>query len=62
MQFAVTMLGHDCGVYALCFAEVMCKVVLLKEPKSQLQSISGEAVQKWRSDTKQLIAVLARGE
>jgi len=56
------MLGHDCGVYALCFAEVMCKVVLLKEPKSQLQSISGEAVQKWRSDTKQLIAALARGE
>ena len=52
--------GYDCGVYALCFVEVMCKIKLLKEPEVQLQSISEETVQQWRRGTKQLITDLAK--
>ena len=54
--------GYDCGVYALCFVEAMCKVKLLKEPEDKLQSISEETVQQWRRDTKQLITELAKQE
>ena len=52
--------GYDCGVYALCFVEVMCKIKLLKEPEDQLQSVSEETVQQWRRGTKQLITDLAK--
>ena len=54
------LVGYDCGVYALCFAEAMCRIKLLSDPESILQNISGSYVDKWRTDTKLMIGTLAK--
>lgn len=52
--------GYDCGVYALCFAEAVCRIKLLSDSESTLQNISGSDVDKWRKDTKIMIEALAK--
>lgn len=51
--------AYDCGVYALMFAERVCRVKLMNEPASLLTSISSEAVTQRRVDILELIHSLA---
>lgn len=51
--------AYDCGVYALMFAERVCRVKLMNEPASCLASISSAAVTQHRVDILELIHSLA---
>jgi len=51
--------AHDCGVYTLCFAEVLCRKELLKDEQSMLNIITTDYIKKWRSKTRDTIYKLA---
>ena len=51
--------AYDCGVYALMFAERVCRIKMLKEPVSLLSSITSASVTQQRTDTLTLINSLA---
>ncbi|XP_065909451.1 sentrin-specific protease 8-like [Dysidea avara] len=51
--------SHDCGVYTLCFAEVLCRKELLKDEYSVLNIITTDYIKKWRSETRDTIHKLA---
>lgn len=51
--------GHDCGVYALLFAEALCRVKLEGAPTSTLTELGGSTAKQWRVDTRRLIHTLA---
>lgn len=59
MRCSVTFVAHDCGVYALCFAELICRKELLHDQQSVLGVATAEYVSKWRKETIDLIHRLA---
>ena len=52
--------AYDCGVYTVCFAEVLCRKELLKDKQSVLSIITTDYIKKWRSETRDTIYKLAK--
>lgn len=51
--------SHDCGVYVLCFAELICRKELLQDQHSVLSIATADYVSKWRTETINLVHRLA---
>ena len=59
MTYSITFAAHDCGVYVLCFAELICRKELLQDQQSVLSIATADYVSKWRADTTNLVHKLA---
>ena len=59
MTYSIIFVAHDCGVYVLCFAELVGKMELLQDQQSTLNIATAEYVSKWRTETINLIQRLA---
>ena len=59
MIYSIIFVAHDCGVYVLCFAELICRKELLQDQQSILNIATAEYVSKWRTETIDLIQRLA---